>query len=92
MDPITTGTPNPYIMLGSRRATGRGSCHLRPAASSGHVKSHDPINPARRSARDIGYSSEPFLDVIRQTQRKCNNRQRRIERTPGGEYRAAGRI
>jgi hypothetical protein len=41
---------------------------------------------------DVGYSSEVFLDVIRQTQRKCNNRQSRIERAPGGEYRAAGHV
>jgi hypothetical protein len=35
---------------------------------------------------------EAFLDAIRQTQRKCNDRQRRIERSAGREYRAAGHV
>jgi hypothetical protein len=44
------------------------------------------------SNNDIAYTLEAFLDVIRQTQRKCNHRQRGIERAAGGEYRAAGHI
>lgn len=46
----------------------------------------------RRLNSDIGYSSEAFLYVIRQAQRKGNDRQRRIKRSTGWEYRAAGHI